>query len=59
MIVGLSLFKHNLSDKFEPVLNQYLVIISFYEDKAEDAKEESKIVQKVIQPQPEPPPIKR
>ena len=57
MILGLSLFKHNLPDKLASV--EQIVIISFHEDKAEDAKEETKVVQKVIEPQPEPPPIKR
>ena len=36
-----------------------IVIISFHEDKAEDAREQSKVVQKVSEPPPEPPPIKR
>ena len=56
MIVGLSQFKHYFSDKLASV--KQILIISFHEDKAEDAKEE-KVVQKVIEPQPEPPPIKR
>ena len=56
MIVGLSQFKHYFSDKLASV--EQILIISFHEDKAEDAKEE-KVVQKVIEPQPEPPPIKR
>ena len=54
--MGLSQFKHYFSDKLASV--EQILIISFHEDKAEDAKEE-KVVQKVIEPQPEPPPIKR
>ena len=55
--MGLSQFKHYFSDKLASV--EQILIISFHEDKAEDAKEKNKIVQKVIEPQPEPPPIKR